>query len=438
VTLLAGLDLTARPVLVAGAGPVGTRRARAALAAGALVHVVAPEASDDVAAWAAADRLRLDRRAVREDDLADVWLVLACTGDAAADAALARWAEDRRVFCVVAADAGAGSARLPATAHVGGLQLGVLSDGSPDPRRVVAVRDHLAEEVRRGRVDLDARRTDASGPDVLLPGEVALVGGGTGDPALMTVRARTLLAQADVVVADRLGPAAVLDELADDVRVIPVGKAPGAPHVSQERIQEILVEQARAGHRVVRLKGGDPFLFGRGGEEVLACREAGVPVRVVPGVTSAIAAAAGADIPVTHRGTSDRVHVVNGHWPLTALDLHALRSPDVTVVVLMGVATLPDLVAQALAAGVDPALPAAVVARATLPGERTVRGPLVDLPAICAHAGVRSPGVVVLGQVARPGFLDPASAGRAIAPLSRAEREALRAAGVREPEPARA
>jgi uroporphyrin-III C-methyltransferase/precorrin-2 dehydrogenase/sirohydrochlorin ferrochelatase len=223
----------------------------------------------------------------------------------------------------------------------------------------------------------------------------------------MTVRARTLLAQADVVVADRLGPAAVLDELGEDVEVIGVGKTPGVASLSQRGIEQVLVDRARAGHRVVRLKGGDPFLYGRGGEEVLACRAAGVPVTVVPGVTSAVAAAEAAGIPVTHRGTSDRLHVVNGHWPFTDLDLAAMRRPDVT-----------------LAGGVDPDLPAAVVARATLPGERVLRAPLAQIAQRCAAAGVRSPGVVVLGEVAREGFLDPAHPGRAVALPSREERRA--------------
>jgi uroporphyrin-III C-methyltransferase/precorrin-2 dehydrogenase/sirohydrochlorin ferrochelatase len=307
---------------------------------------------------------------------------------------------------------------------VAGVQIGVLSEGGPDPRRAARIRDDLAAQLREGRIDPRPVRAGASGPDVLRPGQVALVGGGPGDPALMTVRARTLLAQADVVVADRLGPAAVLDELGEDVEVIGVGKTPGVASLSQRGIEQVLVDRARAGHRVVRLKGGDPFLYGRGGEEVLACRAAGVPVTVVPGVTSAVAAAEAAGIPVTHRGTSDRLHVVNGHWPFTDLDLAAMRRPDVTVAVLMGVATLADLVAQALAGGVDPDLPAAVVARATLPGERVLRAPLAQIAQRCAAAGVRSPGVVVLGEVAREGFLDPAHPGRAVALPSREERRA--------------
>lgn len=253
---------------------------------------------------------------------------------------------------------------------------------------------------------MDADRPGTADPDVLLPGEVALVGGGPGDPGLLTVRARVLLAQADVVVTDRLGPVSVLDELPARTRVVHVGKAPGAHTVPQEGINAVLVAEARAGNRVVRLKGGDPFLFGRGGEEVAACRSAGVPVRVVPGVTSAVAAAEAAGIPVTHRGTSARLYVVNGHGPLTPLDVAALATPGVTVVVLMGLAALPGLVAAALAGGARADVPAAVVSSATLPGQRVVRAPLADLPGRCAEAGVASPAVVVVGEVAREGLLD--------------------------------
>jgi uroporphyrin-III C-methyltransferase/precorrin-2 dehydrogenase/sirohydrochlorin ferrochelatase len=406
VTLLAGLELAGRPVLVVGGGPVAARRAATAVAAGAEVRVVAPEVVEDLLVLEARGAVRLDRRRVAEPDVADVWFVFACTGVPAVDDAVLAWASARRVFCVVAADAAAGTARTPAAAQVGGMRIGVLSDGTPDPRRVAAVRDRLVLALLDPRTDTRAGRPGTDGPDVLRPGEVALVGGGTGDPALMTVRARVLLAQADVVVTDRLGPAAVLEDLREDVEVIAVGKAPGAHSATQAEIDALLVQQARAGRRVVRLKGGDPFLFGRGGEEVLACRAAGVPVRVVPGVTSAVAAAEAAGIPVTHRGTSDRVHVVNGHGDLGDLDLAALRSPRTTTVVLMGMAGLARWSGQALAAGIDPATPAAVIARATLPDQRVVQAPFGELVARCAAAGVTSPAVVVVGEVTRPGLLD--------------------------------
>ena len=449
-TTVLGVDLRGRRVLVAGGGPVATRRASTMLDGGAQVRVVALEVTDELRTLAAAGRVELHERAVTAEDVDGCWLVHACTGDAAADEMLAGRAEASRVFCVVASDVTRGTARTPATASVAGMVLAVTSSGAPDPGRAAAVRDGLVALVRGGHVDLGAVRpratartagsgaaagaegceTGAAGADaravafdvplagesVLRPGTVALVGGGTGDPDLMSVRARTLLAQADVVVSDRLGPTAVLGELADDVEVVHVGKSPGIHQMRQSGINALLVERALAGHRVVRLKGGDPFLFGRGGEEVLACRAAGVPVQVVPGITSAVAAAEVAGIPVTHRGTADRVHVVNGHGRLTDLDLAALATPGVTVVMLMGLAGIERLVAEAVAGGAAVSTPAAVVVRATLPGEQVVRAPLGGLAQACASAGLSSTGVIVVGEVAREGFLDPTSPGRAAEP----------------------
>lgn len=403
MTTLLGLDLTGRRVLVVGGGHVAARRLPALIAADARVVVVTETATPEVAALAATGRLTLLERRVVETDVDGAWLVHTCTGDADVDQQVALWAEQRRTFCVVASRSEVGSARFPATTTTGDVVVGVTSTGAPDPRRAAGLRDAIAELLRTGA--LSARQHRPGG--TLAPGSVALVGGGPGDPDLMTVRARALLAQADVVVADRLGPTSVLSELGDEVEVVHVGKSPGAHQVPQDQIEDILVRHARAGRRVVRLKGGDPFLFGRGGEEVLACRRAGVPVTVVPGVTTAVAAPALGGIPVTHRGAADRVHVVNGHGDLRPADLAALASPDTTVVVLMGVAGLARLSAQAVSAGIDPATPAAVVSNAGLPQQRTVRGRLDRIAQICAEQGVRSPGVVVVGGVADAGLLVP-------------------------------
>ena len=232
-----------------------------------------------------------------------------------------------------------------------------------------------------------------------------LVGGGPGDPDLLTLRAWRALAEADVVVADRLGPRSVLDDLGPDVEVIDVGKTPGHHPVPQHEINRLLVEHARRGRRVVRLKGGDPFVLGRGGEEVLACREAGIPVEVVPGVTSALAAPAAAGVPVTHRGVVAAVMVVNGHDPVPASALAGLRDEELTLVVLMGVAGLDDLCARAADAGVDPAMPLAIVERATTATQRVTRAPLRDAARAAREADVRAPAVVVVGRVAAPDLL---------------------------------
>ncbi|AXK45363.1 uroporphyrinogen-III C-methyltransferase [Brachybacterium saurashtrense] len=241
----------------------------------------------------------------------------------------------------------------------------------------------------------------------LEPGAVALVGGGPGAWDLITMRGMALLRQADVVVADRLGPRALLDELGADVEVIDVGKRPGAHSMRQDEIGALLVAKAREGRRVVRLKGGDPYVLGRGGEEVLACRAAGIDVQVVPGVTSALAGPASADVPVTHRGTAVAVHVVNAHGDLGPADLAALADPGTTTVLMMGVKWLPRLVSQALLNGIDPATPVAVVQEATLPDQRSVRGTLADIEQVVAEAGIGHPAVIVVGRTAAEGFLRP-------------------------------
>ncbi|GAA4526172.1 uroporphyrinogen-III C-methyltransferase [Brachybacterium paraconglomeratum] len=252
------------------------------------------------------------------------------------------------------------------------------------------------------------------GGAALTPGAVALVGGGPGALDLITVRGLHLLQQADVVVMDRLGPRGLTELLGPDVTVIDVGKTPGHPSRTQEQIGALLVEQAQAGHRVVRLKGGDPFLLGRGGEEVLACRAAGVEVQVVPGVTSAIAGPAAGDIPVTHRGAAVALHVVNAHGDLGPADLAALRDPGTTTVLMMGVGWLPRLVSQALLNGVPPETPVAVVQSATLPEQRSVRGTLASIEERVREAGIGYPAVITVGRTSAEGFLEaPSSAPRA-------------------------
>jgi uroporphyrin-III C-methyltransferase len=228
-------------------------------------------------------------------------------------------------------------------------------------------------------------------------GRVTIVGGGPGDPDLLTVRAVRALASADVVLADRLGPAWALAELAPQAVVVDVGKEPGRQPVPQAEIERLLIAHARAGLHVVRLKGGDPFVFGRGSEEVLACAAAGVAVTVVPGLSSALAAPALAGIPLTHRGLARGFTVVTGH-PLP--DPAVLAGYDGTIVVLMGMAALPDLVGGMLAAGFDPATPSAVIERASMHDQRTTRAAVRDLAGTCSRIGVTSPAVIVIGAVA--------------------------------------
>lgn len=238
----------------------------------------------------------------------------------------------------------------------------------------------------------------------LVPGTVTLVGGGPGDPGLLTLAGLSALRAADVVLYDHLAPLDLLDETSPGAELIDVGKLPRGPSTPQEEINRLLIERARAGRRVVRFKGGDPFVLGRGGEEAHACAEAGVPVRVIPGVSSAIAAPELAGIPVTHRGLSQGFTVVSAHVSPgsgeSTVDWRALATAGTTLVVLMGVRTLPEICATLLAHGRAADTPAAVIENAGRPGARVVRGTLGALPEVVAEAGVVSPAVTVIGEVA--------------------------------------
>lgn len=238
----------------------------------------------------------------------------------------------------------------------------------------------------------------------LVPGTVTLVGGGPGDPGLITVAGLDAIRQADVLLHDRLGPLELLDQCPAGCEVINVGKIPRGGFTPQEEINHLLVERARRGLRVVRLKGGDNYVFGRGGEEWLACAEAGVAVRVIPGVTSAVAVPALAGIPLTHRGLSQGFCVVSGHVPprdaRSDVDWAALAGAGVTIVILMGVHNLPAIAAALIEGGLPPGTPVAVVADGSTPSQRTLRSRLDRIGADAEVADVRPPAIVVVGAVA--------------------------------------
>jgi uroporphyrinogen III methyltransferase/synthase len=231
-------------------------------------------------------------------------------------------------------------------------------------------------------------------------GSVYLVGAGPGDPGLLTARALELIAEADTILYDRLIPAEALAGARGDAELIYVGKEGGGPSMEQAEIERLLIQHGRAGKRVVRLKGGDPFVFGRGGEEALALRAAGISFEVVPGVTAGVAAAAYAGIPVTHRELASAVAFVTGHEAEPSLDWAALAAFPGTLVFYMGVRALPRLTERLLEAGREPGEPAAVVERGTLPGQRTVVATLGDIAARAAEAGVRAPAITLVGPVA--------------------------------------
>ncbi|HSC05417.1 MAG TPA: siroheme synthase CysG, partial [Steroidobacteraceae bacterium] len=232
-------------------------------------------------------------------------------------------------------------------------------------------------------------------------GEVYIVGAGPGDPDLLTLKAARLLQQADVVLYDRLISEAVLDRARRDAERIYVGKEAGRHHVTQEQTQQLMIELALQGKRVCRLKGGDPFVFGRGGEELQALTAQHIPVTVVPGITAALGAAAYAGIPLTHRDHAHSVTFATGHAREggAAPDWQELARPGQTVVFYMGLSQLPTIVAELTAAGARLDLPAAVIEHATLPEQRVIAGTLRDLAECVAAAQVRSPALLVVGEV---------------------------------------
>lgn len=390
---LVGLRLAGKKVVIVGGGSVAQRRLPLFIAHDAEVHVIAREATPAVEAMAG---ITLTLREYRVGDLDGAWYAIAATDDPAVNAAVVAEAERRHIFCVRADIAREGTAVTPATFEYEGLSVGVLAGG--EHRRSAAIRSALHEALASGLI-----ATGDTDIDTVNTG-VALVGGGPGDPELITVRGRRLLAQADVVVADRLAPQELLAELPPHVEVIDAAKIPYGRAMAQDAINELLVDRASAGKFVVRLKGGDPFVFARGYEEVLACAQAGIPVTVVPGVTSAIGVPALAGVPVTHRHVTHEFVVVSGHvapdHPESLVNWDALAALSGTIVLLMAVERI-ELFAGALMRGGRPAeTPVLVVQHGTTSAQRSLRATLADVSESIRSEGIRPPAIIVIGQVA--------------------------------------
>jgi uroporphyrin-III C-methyltransferase/precorrin-2 dehydrogenase/sirohydrochlorin ferrochelatase len=232
---------------------------------------------------------------------------------------------------------------------------------------------------------------------------VAIIGGGPGDPGLITVRGRQLLAEADVVLADHLAPRSLLDELPADVEIIDVSKIPYGRSMPQDQINATLIDRAKAGRFVARLKGGDPFVFGRGGEEVLACLQAGLPVTVVPGITSAVGVPTSAWLPVTHRGVAQEFHVVSVHVEpgddRSTVDWELLGGSHGTLVLLMAMQRLGAVADELIRHGRRPDTPVCVIADGTMPTQRTISSTLEQVQAAVTREGIRPPAIVVVGDV---------------------------------------
>ncbi|MDM4140491.1 MULTISPECIES: uroporphyrinogen-III C-methyltransferase [Mycobacterium] len=395
---LVGLRLTGKKVVVVGGGTVAQRRLPLLITSGADVHVIARSATRSVEAMTG---ITLALREYRDGDLDGAWYAIAATDDPRVNEAVVAEAERHRIFCVRADVAVEGTAVTPASFDYAGLSVGVLAGG--EHRRSAAIRSAIREALQTGLIRPDS----PVGSDVV-KGGVALVGGGPGDPELITVRGRRLLAQADVVVADRLAPPELLAELPPHVEVIDAAKIPYGRAMAQDAINDVMIERARAGGFVVRLKGGDPFVFARGYEEVLACAEAGIPVTVVPGVTSAIGVPALAGVPVTHRAINHEFVVVSGHLPPghpeSLVNWDALAALSGTIVLLMAVERI-ELFADALLKGGRPAdTPVLVVQHGTTAAQHTLRATLADTPEKIRADGIRPPAIIVIGAVAAFGL----------------------------------
>jgi uroporphyrin-III C-methyltransferase / precorrin-2 dehydrogenase / sirohydrochlorin ferrochelatase len=398
--------LHGRRVLVVGGGHVAQRRVPGLLTAGADVHLVSPVVTPALEGLAGGGEISWHEREFEPADVDRAWYVVAATDRREVNEAVSAVAEQQRIFCVRADDGTRATAWTPASGRHDGLTLAVVANR--EPRRSAALRDRIIAGLRDGLLR-DPGATHRG------PAGVTLVGGGPGDPDLVTVAAKRALAQADVVVADRLAPRELLDDLAADVELVDVAKLPRGRAASQEAINEVIVARALAGKRVVRLKGGDGFVFGRGYEEVLACAEAGVPCTVVPGVTSALSVPALAGIPVTHRGVTHDFTVVSGHLPPdhpeSLVDWQALGLSRGTVLLLMAVENLPAIVTSLQQHGRAPGTPVAIVCDGSMPTERTVLTTLGEAAAAVHRHEVRPPAVVVVGEVVA--VANPAAYGEA-------------------------
>ncbi len=399
--------LRGRRVLVVGGGQVAQRRVPGLLAAAAEVHVVSPEVTPALEGLALGGEITWHRRGFVPADVDEAWYVLAATDRREVNEAVSEAAETQRVFCVRSDDARRATAWTPASGRHDGLTLAVVANR--EPRRSAAMRDRIVAGLRDGLLP------DVGGPHRGAPG-VTLVGGGPGHPDLVTVAGKKALAQADVVVADRLAPRELLDDLASDVELVDVAKLPRGRAATQEAINRVIVDRALAGKRVVRLKGGDGFVFGRGYEEVLACAEAGVPCTVVPGVTSALSVPALAGIPVTHRGITHDVTVVSGHLPPghpdSLVHWEGLGRSEGTLVLLMAVENLAAIAAELQRHGRAGHTPVAIVCDGSMPTERCVLTTLQDAADAASTHEVRPPAAVVVGEVVA--VANPAAYGGAL------------------------
>ncbi len=443
------LNIKARPCLVVGGGEVAARKTLQLLRAGAMVHVVAPELCQRLQEHAARHDILWRNGRFEAADVTGCVLVVAATDDSAVNQAVHAAALQQNIPVNVVDNPALCSFIMPAVVDRSPVLIAVSSGGAaPVLTRLLRARletlipaayGRLATLAAKFRVAVKQRVVDAAqrrrfwesvlqGPvaervfagqgqaaeaalqsalesadTAVTAGEVYLVGAGPGDPDLLTFRALRLMQQADVVLHDRLVPDAILNLVRTDAERIYVGKRRSEHTLRQDMINQLLVQHAKAGRRVLRLKGGDPFIFGRGGEEIATLAEEGIPFQVVPGITAASGCAAYAGIPLTHREYAQSCVFVTGQMKDGGMDLNwaGLIQPQQTIVVYMGLAAVDILCRELIAHGLPATTPSALVEQGTTPHQRVLTGTLDTLPGIIGNTEVHAPTLIIVGDVVR-------------------------------------
>jgi uroporphyrin-III C-methyltransferase/precorrin-2 dehydrogenase/sirohydrochlorin ferrochelatase len=436
------LSVNAGSILVVGGGEQATQKLRLARASGAVVRVVAVEVTDEIADLARAEAIIWHRRPFEAADL-DQAIAVFVTGDPDLCQAVSHAARARSVPVNVVDQPALSTFQMPAIVDRDPISIAIATGGQAPAlarqlrssiealvparlgdlaRFIAGIRPQLVHhnaEIRRKIIDQliegpvadmvqagDVEGATQAAHHILQggapKGSIHLVGAGPGDPDLLTLSALRALSRADVVFYDSLVPAAILDRVRRDAERHFVGKTRGNHSMSQAAIGQAMVEHAQAGRCVVRLKGGDPFIFGRGGEEMLAARAANIPVIIVPGITAALGCAAAAGIPLTHRHIAGAVTLATGHRAKdgTAVDWQALAAPDRTLVIYMGQDEASSLAGDLIGAGLAPATPVAVIENGTRPDMKVACGPLSSLGRLAVDMS-RGPCLIIIGDVVR-------------------------------------
>jgi uroporphyrin-III C-methyltransferase/precorrin-2 dehydrogenase/sirohydrochlorin ferrochelatase len=441
------LDIQNRPCLVIGGGAVATRKVRMLLNAGGKVTVVTPEYSSEIASMLKDGKIELAQRHFEDSDIKDQVLIIASTNNETVNLQIADLARENNIPCNLVDNPDKGSFIMPSVIDRSPVLVAVSTGGSspvlarlikarleslipagygklaelageyrdkikqmisdPEQRRRFwkhVLQSGFAERVFSGHLDeakivLEKEVAQFEKKDPV--GEVYLVGAGPGDPDLLTFRALRLMQQADVVVYDRLVSQPILEMTCKDAERIYVGKERAKHAMRQEEINKCLAKLAKQGKRVLRLKGGDPFIFGRGGEEIDTLAEEGVPFQVVPGITAAAGCASYSGIPLTHRDYAQSVTFVTGNLKDGSVNLNwqQLSQPSQTVVFYMGLQGMPIIFNNLIENGVSPDMPAALIQQGTTPMQRVITGTLTTLPAIVEKEKPMPPTLIIVGEV---------------------------------------